>query len=268
MNRARFFELVSEGESSTLEFKRDGLRIEALAKELAAFLNLEGGTLLLGVEDDGSVSGTTRGNIEEWVAEACRTKVEPPVIPQLLWIRNAEPGRDVLSIHVPSGPDKPYARIHNNRKTYYIRVGSTSREASRAELERMYQASGRLRYGAKPVSGASLDDLDRRRLRDYLTRILEGQALEDRDIGGWETLLQNLEIMTLSAGRYVTTVDGMLLFGKLPARFIPQSGIRAICYPGTEPDYATRADEYLRGPMVPLGAEDGSLIEAGLVDQA
>lgn len=35
-----------------------------------------------------------------------------------------------------------------------------------------------------------------------------------------------------------------------------------------EADYATRADEYLRGPMVPLGAEDGSLVEAGLVDQA
>ena len=44
--------------------------------------------------------------------------------------------------------------------------------------------------------------------------------------------------------------------------------MRAICYPGIEADYATRADEDLRGPMVPLGAEDGSLVEAGLVDQA
>ena len=51
-------------------------------------------------------------------------------------------------------------------------------------------------------------------------------------------------------------------------RFLPQSGIRAICYPDEEPDYATRADEELTGPLAPLRAEDGSLVEPGLVDQA
>lgn len=261
-------ELVREGESSTLEFKRDGLRVEALAKELVAFLNLEGGTVLLGVEDDGSVSGTTRENIEEWVAEVCRRKIEPPVVPLLSWTRNIEPGLDVLAVAVPSGPDKPYACVHKQLRTYYIRVGSTSREASQEELGRMYPASRRLRYGAKPVPGADLDALDRRRLRDYLTRVVQGDAPKDRDISGWETLLRNLELMTVSAGRYVATVDGLLLFGKLPGRYIPQSGIRAICYPGVKEVYVTRADEDLRGPMVPLGAEDGSLVEAGLVDQA
>ena len=151
MNRARFNELIREGENSSLEFKRDGLRIEVLAKELVAFLNLEGGTVLIGVEDDGSVSGTTRENIEEWVVEACRMKIEPQVIPLLSWTRNIEPGLDVLAVAVSPGPDKPYARVHNHRRTYYIRVGSTSREASQEELGRMYQASGHLRYGAKPV---------------------------------------------------------------------------------------------------------------------
>lgn len=261
-------DLIREGESSTLEFKRDILKVEALAKELVAFLNLEGGTVLLGVEDDGSISGTTRENIEDWVAEVCRRKIEPPVISLLSWTRNIEPGLDVLTVAVPSGLDKPYARVHNQRKTYYIRVGSTSREVSQEELGRMYQASGRLRYGAKPVPGADLDALDRRRLRDYLTRVVGGDAPEDRDISGWETLLRNLEFMTVSAGRYVATVNGLLLFGKLPDRYVPQSGIRAISYPGIKEDYATRADEDLRGPMVSLCAEDGSLVEAGLVDQA
>lgn len=200
MNRVRLFELVRAGESSSLEFKRDGLRIEALAKELVAFLNLEGGTVLIGVEDDGSISGTHRDNLEEWVAEACRTKIEPPIIPLMSWMRNVERGRDVLVVAVPPGPDKPYARIHNNRNIYYIRVGSTSREASREELGRMYQASGRLRYGAKPVPGAGLEALDRRRLRDYLTHVLGWDTPEDEDLGGWESLLQNLKIMTVSMG--------------------------------------------------------------------
>ena len=60
----------------------------------------------------------------------------------------------------------------------------------------------------------------------------------------------------------------MLLFGKSPRRFLPQSGVRAVCYPGTDPDYATRADETLTGPLTPLGVFDGSLVEPGLVDQA
>ena len=268
MNRHRLVGLIDQGESSTLEFKRDGLSIQSLAKELVAFLNLEGGTCLIGVEDDGSISGTSRAGIEEWVAEACRTKIEPPVIPLLSWTRNVEPGLDVLVVGVPAGPDKPYARVHNRRRTYYIRVGSTSREAGQDELGRMFQASGRLRYGEKPVPGAGFDTLDRRRLRDYLNRVMEGEAPEGDDLDGWERLLRNIELMTMSAGQCVATIDGMLLFGKRAGRYVPQSGIRAICYPGTDPDYATRADEDLRGPLVPLGAEDGSLIESGLADRA
>ena len=224
--------------------------------------------MLLGVEDDGAVSGTTRSNLDEWVAELCRAKIEPPVIPVLSWPRDAEPGRHVLAVRVPLGPNKPYARIHDNRKTYYVRVGKTSREASREELERMFQASGRLHYGLKPVPGADFGALDLRRLKDYFVRVTRGTAPNDADVLGWETLLRNVNLMTTAAtGQDVASVDGLLLFGRAPGRFLPQSGIRAICYPGEEPDYATRADEDIRGPMVPLGADD-SLLESGVVDRA
>ena len=65
MNRTELFDLIRNGENSTLEFKRDDIQNHALAKELVAFLNLEGGTVLLGVEDDGRISGTTRDRLEE-----------------------------------------------------------------------------------------------------------------------------------------------------------------------------------------------------------
>lgn len=260
-------EFLLNGEDSIVEFKRDDVQNQDLAKELVAFLNLEGGTLLLGVEDDGRISGTSRGRLEEWVSELCRVKIEPPVVPLLSWVRDAEPGRDVLAVRVPPGPNKPYARLHNARRTYFIRVGSTSREASRDELERMFQASGGLRYGLKPVPGAGLESLDLRRLRDYFTSVLGGPAPEDEDIAGWETLLGNVELLVEATGQRVATIDGMLLFGRTPNRFVPQSGIRALCYPGTDPDYATRADEDLRGPLVPLRAADGEIVEPGLVEQ-
>lgn len=268
MNRTDLEELIRNGENSVVEFKRDDVQNHDLAKELVALLNLDGGTVLLGVEDDGRISGTTREHLDEWVAELCRVKINPPVVPILTRVREAEPGRDVLAIRVTIGPDKPYARLHNGRSTYFIRVGSTSREASREEMQRMFQASGRLHYGLIPVSGAGFDALDLRRLRDYFTRMLHGSAPADEDLNEWTALLRNVELMTESAGQEVATIDGLLLFGRSTHRYLPQSGIRALCYPGTEPDYATRADEDLRGAMVPLGAADGTLVESGLVEQA
>lgn len=268
MKKTELLEIIQNGEDSGLEFKRDNIATQDLAKELVAFLNLDGGTVLLGVEDDGKISGTTRENLDEWVTELCRAKIEPPVIPSLSWARDIEPGQHVLAVRVTLGPNKPYARMHNGRRTYFIRVNNTCREASPEELERMFQASGRLYYGLKPVSGAELEALDVRRMRDYFVRVLGGAAPEDDEVGEWQKLLCNLDLMTISAGLTVATIDGMLLFGKNPKRYLPQSGIRALCYPGTEPDYATRADEELKGPMVPLCAADGSIVEAGLMEQA
>ena len=268
MNRTELFDLIRNGENSTLEFKRDDIQNHVLAKELVAFLNLEGGTVLLGVEDDGRISGTTRDRLEEWVSELCRVKINPPTVPVLLWVKDAEPNRDVLTVSISRGPDKPYACVHSGRRTYYIRIGKTSREECREDLERIYKKSGHFRYGLEPVPGASLDTFDLRRLRDYLIQVIGGPAPATEDFDGWETLLRNIELMTVSGAQHVATIDGLLLFGRNPNRYVPQSGIRAICYTGPDPDYATRADEDLRGPMVPLKGANESIVEAGLVEQA
>jgi ATP-dependent DNA helicase RecG len=268
MTKAELLELLKNGENSGVEFKRDDIENHELSRELVAFLNLEGGIVLLGIEDDATVSGTSRSNLEDWVAELCRVNIEPSIVPHLTWLRGVEPGKDVLIVRASQGPDKPYARVHNNRRTYFIRVGSTCREASREELERMFQASGRVQYGLKPVPGATLDDLDRRRLRDYFVRVLGGSAPDDNAFEEYEKLLRNLDLMTVSSGQAVPTIDGLLLFGRTPKRFLPQSGIRGLSYPGPTPDYAARADEELRGALVPLCAANGSIIESGLVEQA
>jgi len=81
VTRTELLELVANGENSGVEFKRDELTNDALAKELVAFSNLEGGMVLLGVEDNGQLRGVTRVNLEEWVMTACRDKIRPPVIP-------------------------------------------------------------------------------------------------------------------------------------------------------------------------------------------
>src|SRR5438046_1746923 len=103
-------ELVRNGENSGVEFKRDDVHPDSLAKEISAIANLEGGHILLGVEDDGSISGLTRPirEAEEWAINVCRQNLQPPLIPYwetLPWDASQHVG--VLSI--PSDcPDKPY----------------------------------------------------------------------------------------------------------------------------------------------------------------
>jgi ATP-dependent DNA helicase RecG len=259
---SELLEIIHNGENSGVEFKRDVLQNHDLAKELVAFSNLSGGMVLLGVEDDGSISGITRADLEEWVMTACRDKIRPAIIPFFEVVRDIEPGKDVAIISVTRGFDV-HSLWHNNRNTYYIRVGTQSREPSPEELGRLFQQRGTFRAELRPVSGATLADLDRRRLRDYFSRIRQQPVPPDEDEAAWKTLLVNTEIMTEEG----VTVGGMLLFGKTPNRFLPQAGIDAAAFPGTEKDYAARERAALRGPMTPLLGADGALVENGLVEQ-
>lgn len=268
MNRVELREVLRDGEGSGIEFKRDEVENHKLAAEFVAFANLAGGVVLLGVNDDGTIYGTTKGNLEEWVAELCRAKIDPPLIPYFTWFRDVEPGKNVAAVQVLRGPDKPYAWVHAGRRRYLIRIGTTNREATSEELERMFQAAGRVAYGAKPVAGAGLEQLDLRRLRDYFTGVLGGDAPTADATDDWTRLLVNLDLMVETEGVVAATIDGMLLFGRNPKRFLPQSGIRGLAFFGTDPDYATRADEDLRGPLVPLLDGDGEVVESGLVEQA
>lgn len=262
-SRTELLEIIANGENSGVEFKRDVLANHDLAKELVAFSNLAGGIVLLGVEDDGSISGTSRPDLEEWVMTTCRDKIRPAIIPFFEIVRDVEPSKDVAVVRVSRGYDV-HSLWHNSSNKYFIRVGSTSREATPEELRRLFQQRGSIRAELQPVSGATFEDLDRRRLSDYFARVRQQFAPPDDDYAAWQSLLVNTELMTEEG----VTVGGILLFGKTPNRFLPHAGIDAVAYPGTEKDYATRERTALRGPMTPLIAADGSVVENGLVEQA
>src|SRR5688572_5206625 len=120
-------EIVSNGENSGVEFKRDALTNHDFAKELVAFSNLSGGMVLLGVEDDGNISGLVRPDLEEWVMTTCRDKIRPAIIPFFEVVRNVEPGKDVAVVRVTRGFDV-HSLWHNNRNTYYIQDVTQSKK--------------------------------------------------------------------------------------------------------------------------------------------
>ena len=166
-------------------------------------------------------------------------------------------------VRVPRGVDV-HSQWHNNSNTYYIRVGTQSREPTPQELSRLFQQRGSFRAELRPISGATINDLDRRRLKDYFGRVRQQDVPGDDDNAGWQTLLVNTEIMVEEG----VTLSGLLLFGKAPNRYLPQAGIDAAAFPGIEKDYAAKERTALRGPMTPLMDGDGTVLEAGLVEQA
>ena len=268
MTKTELLELIRNGENSGVEFKRDTLQNFDLAKELVAFSNSNGGCVLLGIDDDGSIAGLTRGNIEEWVMTTCRTKIRPEIIPFFEIIKDVDVGKDIAVVSVDVGWTV-HCRWHDNHSTYYIRVGSQSREASKEELERLFQQRGAFRLEVRPVTGSSIDDLDIRRLKDYFQRVRKQDTPHDEDMSGWQQLLINTEIMTNSGEQSVCTVAGLLLFGKNPNRFIPQAGIDAVAYPGYDKEYASKERATIRGPLVGLFMDkDNQLIEPGVIEQA
>ncbi len=261
--RTELLEIIRNGESSGVEFKRDVVQNHDLAKELVAFSNLGGGIVLLGVEDDGSFSGLTRQDLEEWVMTTCRDKIRPAIIPFFEIVRDVAPGSDIAIVRVTRGYDV-HSLWHNNSNRYYIRVGTQSREATPEELARLFQQRGTLRAELRPVSGAALADFDLRRLRNYFGGVRQQHVPDDADEAGWRTLLVNTEIMTDEG----VTVGGILLFGTSPNRFLPHAGIDAVAFPGEVKDYAARERTTIRGPMTPLLDQSKAIVENGLVEQA
>ena len=280
-------ELIRNGENSGVEFKRDDVRPERIAKELAALLNLEGGHLLLGVEDDGTVTGLTRApkQVEEWLMEVARVHLRPAAIP--FWeILTLGGGNVVGVISLPAdAPDKPYKAKRGTAWVTQVRVGTTTRDATDAEEARLYMQSGHLQYDRKPIAGAKLDDLDLRRLANYFRDLRCQGAPEDADRESWRRLLVNTELMAEDRTRSMPSAGGLLLFGLKPNRFLPQAGINAAAYSGTEKDYNAKARATLRGaavslfpapsasqpayPMLPRTfAEAGNAVEAGIIEQA
>lgn len=280
LTKTELLTIIATGENSAVEFKRDELRPESLAKELVAFGNFEGGRVLLGVEDDGTISGLhydrhDAGQLEEWVMTVCRTHVQPGVIPFFQLLRDVAPGRDVAVVQVNRATQVLH-RLHNQARTYYIRTGTVSAEMHPEELARLFQQRGQVRADVQPVGGTSVADLDLGRLTDYFGRVRQQAMPELADTVGWTQLLLNTELLVelrdavTPQGLPVCSLASLLLFGRNPNRFLPQAGITAAAFPGLEKDYVT--PQRLRGPLVGLfRTADGGrteLLEPGVIDRA
>lgn len=138
MTAERLHELIAQGESRTLEFKRT--LTKNLDRNLCAFANSDGGTILIGISRRGKILGTTDHARAKSRIQSIARSADPPIAVEVDAIDK------VLRVTVPPQPHKPYS--FGGR--FFRRDGATSRRMSRAEIGELFYATGRLHFDRTP----------------------------------------------------------------------------------------------------------------------
>jgi hypothetical protein len=127
-------EILSRGENEQVEFKQEiSKKPDEFLETIVAFANSGGGTVFLGVDDNGKAIGVYEQKLDERIHDMVRTKCDPP--PEISVEKKDFQGSTVYLVRVAEGDDKPY---NLRDKGFFVRAGSTDRLATRTEMDKFY----------------------------------------------------------------------------------------------------------------------------------
>lgn len=225
------------GEDSDIEFKEvriEGAKIkaphrDALADEIGAFANAEGGVIVLGVEDKTrNVSGIPLEHLdrlERFVREICADALDPEAPVHILRIELPDQsGRQwpVLRLRIPKS-----LFVHRSPGGYYRRIGSAKRIMAPDALARLFQQRsqvGLIRFDEQTVPDTGLEDADPTLYERFLRANNEPET----------SLLRKLNLLRPDTGGELRlSVAGALLITRRPANHLPGAYIQCVAYAGT-----------------------------------
>lgn len=209
--------LLAEGEGQRLEFKQTLSRLD---REIVAFANSAGGTVLVGVEDAGAVVGVDTSNRVRSEIQAIARNCDPPVA-----IEVARPAHGVLEVVVAEGAQKPY----RCKEGFYLRQGATTQKLSTAEIRQLVLQAGDFHFDESVNQHFRYpQDFDQNRYRAYL------QAAGIRVQARPEDLLASLDAAVPAAAGISLRQGGVLFFAREPQRFVKESHVSCVRFAGTE----------------------------------
>ena len=229
MNSLELLDIISSGETSRVQFKKQLNNQDGFAAEMIAMANSKGGDILIGVEDKtGKVVGLDYRELQSigsTIANIATNLVKPQIFP-ITEVVNVDMGREVkkvLVVHVEEGIAKPYK---DRNGTIWIKHGSDKRRLTdNNEQLRLFQHSGLVYIDEMIVPGTSVSDIDKDKVEEYLKKIEDS----DTDIPE-EQLYVNLNI--LKEGQM--TLGGLLFFAKDPQKYRPAFCIKAVSFFGND----------------------------------
>ena len=205
---------IKEGEGYKLEFKRELANID---KAITAFANAGGGTILLGIDDDGSVHGISNANRLKAELLSTARNCDPGVV------INAEKhdykGKELLIVRVEEGKDKPY----HCREGFFMRVGASSQKMNRNEIVKLVRLLNFPTFDSLPCAGFDMrKDFDREKFTNYCKKA--------GITGPVKNVLASLDVFNDGKMNHA----GVLFFAKEPQRFFRQSEYTVVLFRNTE----------------------------------
>jgi predicted HTH transcriptional regulator len=127
--------LIAQGEGVQLEFKRRAAHPDKVVREMIAFANTHGGTLLVGVDDDGSIPGVKYPEEESiGISEVIRKSCRPQLVYHESVIVLSE-NKFIVRYDIPQSEKRPHFLVlDSDHSETYVRVNDMSIKAS-TEME-------------------------------------------------------------------------------------------------------------------------------------
>ena len=145
MNKHPLSNLIALGEGFTTEFKRTGT--SNLGREICAFANATGGIILIGVADDGKITGVANHNDLKSRVQSIARSAEPPIA------IDVESIGEVLCITVPEQHSKPYSFGGK----FFIREGATTQQMARTEIREFFFKEGLIHFDETPCTNYDME---------------------------------------------------------------------------------------------------------------
>lgn len=232
MNEEGLIRLIDRGEDSRTQIKRNITNAESLAGDLVAFSNSSGGHILIGVQDDGTITGLTRDDIRrlnQLIANTATNNVRPSINVETENV--STDAKLVMVVTIRQGVSKPYS---DNSGVFWVKCGSDKRRVtSREEIQRLLQGASLVNADEVPIQGATTADIDLRHFERFYEKEY-GECLGKDDTAKSSTLVQLLRNLGLATGDTLN-LAGILLFGERPQRFRPAFVVKAVSFVGNDP---------------------------------
>ncbi|QEP44291.1 ATP-dependent DNA helicase RecG [Ectothiorhodospiraceae bacterium BW-2] len=229
MEIIELLQIISQGEDSRNQFKKNLNNPDSLVQELIAFSNSLGGRLFIGVDESADKKGDIIGlssedihRINQLLSNVASQHIKPAINP-LTEIVTID-GKRILIIDVAKGMNKPY---QDKNGTIWVKSGSDKRKAtSREELQRLFQSASLVHADEVVVQNSTINDIDLELFDKFFEKEFE-EKLAAQEL----PVTQILENMNL-ARKGEFNLACFLLFGKNNKFKLPTCLVKCVCYPG------------------------------------
>jgi len=127
--------LAQQGEGLKVEFKKKAAFPEKIVREIIAMANTEGGVLMIGVDDDGTVSGQRFIEEEVFVMEKAISELVRPELEYGVEVIKLNAKKGVAVFQIPKSQQRPHYILDQTRKRAFVRVADRSIQASKEMWE-------------------------------------------------------------------------------------------------------------------------------------